>query len=59
MAKYSRFDPSNKKNNRYKTERVNKEPVVKRTKPKVIDDDYWEDEDLAEYDLVNVVKKIK
>lgn len=59
MAKYSRFDPSNKKNNRYNTERLNKEPVVKRTKPKVIDDDYWEDEDLAEYDLVNVVKKIK
>ena len=59
MAKYSRFDPSNKKNTRYKTERVKKELAVKRTKPKAIDDDYWEDEDLAEYDLVNVVKKIK
>ena len=33
MAKYSRFDPSNKKNNRYKTERVKKELAVKRTKP--------------------------
>ena len=59
MAKYSRFDPSNKKNNRYKTERVKKEHIIKGTKPKVIDDDRWEDEDLAEYDLVNVVKKIK
>ena len=43
MAKYSRFDPRNKKKDRHKNQYQNLNVAVKHEKPKRVDKENWDD----------------